>query len=64
MKEIEELLGDMGGVFEAALKMSADLAPKVAKVYKLYFDEFKAAGFSDEQAIALLSRLPILQQSK
>ena len=37
-----------------AVGEAKSIAPFIAKIYKIFYDEFKSAGFTDAQALTLV----------
>lgn len=44
-----------------ALDLSQRFAPEIARTYRLHYEELRKQGFTEEQAILLVSRMQILQ---
>ena len=41
-------------MWSESVRDAENIAPYIAKVYKVFYDEFKSAGFSDSQAMTLI----------
>lgn len=63
-EELEAVVDSLSGAMTAAISMSQKIAPDVARTYRIYYEEFRKAGFDESQTMELLARLPVLQQNK
>lgn len=63
MEEIEATIKDLEDVLDYLLE-KPNLMIKTVMLFKLYFDEFRKAGFTRTEAMTLLSQVKISGKSK